>query len=125
MCVSIINIVFIFSILLKINVLLQVFTWWRWSTNQRKSWSRPSLLFCLKVLAALLLLVRSSHDDCNEDHDDYDDCNGEDCEHEDLNLCHQVIDAVQLGLHLRPSSPEIPRLGLIIGLLMHYNTHIQ
>ena len=52
--------------------------------------------------------------------DDYDDCNEEDCEHEDLNLCHQVIDAVQLGLHLGPSSPEIPWLGLIIGLLMFY-----
>ena len=65
--------------------------------------------------------MRSSHDDCNEDHDDYDDCNEEDCEHEDLNLCHQVIDAVQLDLHLGPSSPEIPRLGLIIGLLMFYH----
>ena len=36
-----------------------------------------------------------------------------------LNLCHQVIDAVQLGLNLGPSSPELPWLGLIIGILMY------
>ena len=41
--------------------------------------------------------------------------------HEDLDLCLQVIDAVQLGLHLGPSSPEIPWLGLIIGILMFYH----
>ena len=56
---------------------------------------------------------------CNEDRDDHKDCVEV---HEDLDLCHQVIDAVQLGLHLGPSSPELPWLGLIIGILMYYNT---
>ena len=79
-CVPIIN-TFIF---VKINVLLQVFTWWHCSTNQKKSWGRPSLLFCLKVLAALLLLVRSSHGDCDEDDDDYTGWNEEDCVQESL-----------------------------------------
>ena len=36
------------------------------------------------------------------------------------NLCHQVIDAVQLGFHLGSSS-EIPRLGLIIGIFINFS----
>ena len=40
-----------------VNVPFQAFSWR--PTRQKKSWGRPSLLFCLKVLAALLLLVSS------------------------------------------------------------------
>lgn len=64
-----------------------------------------------------LIENHQNHKSFIEVHGDHKGCDEED----DPELCHQVIDAVQLGLHLGPSSPEIPWLGLIIGILMFYH----
>ena len=50
--------------------------------------------------------------DWDEDHKDHKDC---DEDHYDKDLGHQVIDAVKSNIG---PSPEIPWLGLIIGILM-------